>query len=518
MNTTAHFNEFLELIPDATIAVDGRGQIVFVNDEATSVFGYERKEMIGLNVDLLVPERFRDEHGAHRKDFFSKPRRRPVGAELNLFALRADGSEFPAEIALSVVGTEEQPLALAAIRDITDRVRFEKERNRFESQLELNQSQRLESIGQLAGGIAHDFNNLLGVIINYADFAIAELSDRPEVREDVEQIQEAATRAAALTRQLLVFSRREAVKLQPIQLNDALTGLEKLLRRVLGENIELITKFEPALWTVVADPGQIEQVTVNLAVNARDAMPESGRLEIETSNVELDEEYASSHPDSPAVGRYVRLTISDSGAGMDAETVARVFEPYFTTKPKPVGTGLGLATVYGIVKNLGGNIFVYSEPGRGTSIKIHLPASDQNIVTGDRDKHRLHAQGSGEHVLLVEDEDAVRQMVMRVLENNGYEVTHFARAADALRALEHSGDEFALLLTDVVMPDMQGTELARHAARVRPEMPTLFMSGYSELILDKVDAIHPETNLIEKPFTVNDLLSEVGKSIRKGVA
>lgn len=518
MNTAAHFHEFLELIPDATVAVDGRGQIVLVNDEATSVFGYNREDLIGLNVDQLVPERFRGGHPGHRASYFAAPTRRPMGANLNLYAQRADGSEFPAEISLSTAGTEEEPLAIAAIRDITDRVGVEKERNLLESQLQLSQSQRLESIGQLAGGIAHDFNNLLGVIINYAEFAVAELEDQPEIREDVEQIQAAAVRAAALTRQLLIFSRREVVKLQPIQLNEALEDLEKLLRRVLGEHVDLVTRFEPGLWTVIADAGQIEQVAVNLAVNARDAMPAGGRLEIETKNVELDEEYATSHPDSPEVGRYVRLTIADTGTGMDQETVARIFEPFFTTKPKPQGTGLGLATVYGIVKNLNGNIFVYSEPGQGTAVKIHIPASDQHVVPGGEEQRRLRVQGGGERVLVVEDEDAVRRMVVRVLGGNGYEVFDFARAADALRMLEHSDDQFALLLTDVVMPDIQGTELAERATKLRPDMPTLYMSGYSEMILDRVDAASPEINLIEKPFTVNDLLAQVGRSIRKGVS
>lgn len=511
------FSEFLELIPDATVAVGRDGEIVLANGAALDVFGYPRDQLEGLSVDALVPERFRAGHAGHRAHYVSDPQTRPMGAGLELYGLRADGSEFPAEISLSSATTAEGVLAIAAIRDITDRVGADAERARLEAELKLTQSQRLESIGQLAGGIAHDFNNLLAVIINYAEFA-SSAADSQEVLDDVAEIQAAAKRAAALTRQLLIFSRREGVKLEPMQLNESLENLEKLLRRVLGEHIQLTSKFAEDLWPVVADAGQIEQIALNLAVNARDAMPDGGVLEMETRNVELDAEYTEGHEGPPKAGRYVRLTVSDSGIGMDRMTLQRAFEPFFTTKPKPKGTGLGLATVYGIVQNHGGSAFIYSEPGKGTSVKIHLPASDldpESIRTSS-DAVIPVVGGQGETVIVVEDEKAVRAMVVRALKSNGYKVVDFSRGLDAVEFLKADPGEIALLLSDVIMPEMQGSELAREAGRLRPDLPVLFMSGYSELMLERVDPTQAGVNLIEKPFSVNDLLREVRRVLKAG--
>src|SRR5258708_7096319 len=301
-----------------------------------------------------------------------------MGEALNRSAVRKDGTEFPVDIALSSIETSEGLLVSAAIRDITARIAAERERQLITEELHaarLRQGQRVETVGQLAGGIAHDFNSLLAVILNYADF-LAERLPEGELREDVEQIQRAASRAADLTRQLLIFARREVVKPELLDLNAVVSGVEKLLRRTIGENVEFVAALAPDLPSVRADPGQLEQVFLNLAVNARDAMPRGGRLVLETTDVRLDDVYADAHR-GVARGRFVRLTVSDTGTGMSSETAARAFEPFFTTKPAGHGTGLGLATVYGIVTQAGGNPPIYSQPGHGTIVSINLPAAPQ---------------------------------------------------------------------------------------------------------------------------------------------
>jgi two-component system, cell cycle sensor histidine kinase and response regulator CckA len=383
----------LEFAPDAIVGIGGDGLIVLANAQTEALFGYAREELLGHKVEMLVPERFNEAHRAHRARYFSDPRTRPMGAGLELFALHRDGSEFPAEISLSSIETENGTLAIAAIRDIRERVveasereqlRAEAERQRLQNQL--HQSQRLESLGQLAGGIAHDFNNLLAVIINYAAFVANSLDDAGadaqgeerwrSMREDVEQIRLAGERAAHLTHQLLAFARREFVQPKVIDVNDVVGDIEQLLHHTLGEHVQLVSSLAPGLRSVLIDPGQLEQILVNLAVNARDAMPDGGTLRIDTANVEVDEAYMASRPElSP--GSHVRLRVSDTGTGMPSEVVQRAFDPFFTTKPAGQGTGLGLATVYGIIQQAGGRAQIYSEPGVGTTFTALLPASEQ---------------------------------------------------------------------------------------------------------------------------------------------
>jgi PAS domain S-box-containing protein len=359
------FEQFLEFAPDAIVGVGRSGHILLANAQTEALFGYARDELLGQAVEVLVPERWHDVHPRHRGGYFSDPRTRPMGAQLELFGRRRDGSEFPAEISLSSIETDDGLLAIAAIRDITERRALEaqlEQARRLESarekevlETQLNQLRRLESVGQLAGGIAHDFNNLLGVILNYAAFVAESIDDGSPVLEDVDEIRRAAERGAALTRQLLIFSRREVVRPQVLDISQVVGELDKLLRRALGEHISLTTQFAPDLWAVEVDLGQFEQVLVNLAVNARDAMPNGGRLILETANVELDATYREiEHEVVP--GRYVRLTVSDTGVGMDPEVAKRAFEPFFSTKPRGQGTGLGLTTVYGIVTEAGGNL------------------------------------------------------------------------------------------------------------------------------------------------------------------
>ncbi|MGH2960562.1 MAG: ATP-binding protein [Solirubrobacterales bacterium] len=512
----ARFDEFLELIPDATIGSREDGTIVVANHAAESVLGYPRDQLIGMSVYDFTPPRLRSGLRQDRDDFFDYPKRRTIGLKERLFVMRANGEEFPAEIVVSMVDSPQGPLRIASPRDISARLVLESERNELELRLELDQVRRMESLGQLAGGIAHDFNNLLGVIINYAEFAAAELEDLPHVRDDLEQIQSAAHRAAALTNQLLVFSREGDTDQRPLQLNASLEDLEKLLRRVLGEHIDIETNLDPELWNVVADPTQIEQIVINLAVNARDAMPDGGSMSIETKNVELDEEAVAELLGIESPGHFVRMTVSDTGSGMSPQTLERAFEPFFTTKPQPEGTGLGLATVYGAVRSHGGDIALRSELGAGTTVEIHFPASELTAApdrpTGD--PHR--ARGNSERVLVVEDEQSVRRMVVRALSTNGYDVVSFARGAEALDLLRDSEEEVDLMLTDMVMPDLQGGELADRAIALKPDLPVLFMSGYSDLALHRAASERESLDLLEKPFTINDLLGAVQRMIKKG--
>jgi PAS domain S-box-containing protein len=497
------FRGLLEFAPDAIVGVRQNGSITLANRQAEALFGYSRDELLHTPVELLVPDRFGAGHAAHRDGYFRDPRTRGMGAGVELYARRKDGSEFPAEISLSSLETDEGVVAVAAIRDISDRAETERERALLE---ELNQSRRLESVGQLAGGIAHDFNNLLGVIINFATFVADELPADSQAREDIEEIRQAARRGAALTRQLLIFSRREVVKREILDLASVASGLENFLHRALGERVRLSLVSEHGLWPIEADRGQIEQVLVNLAVNGRDAMPQGGRLVIEMSNVVLDEEFVSTHVGVPA-GEYVRLTVSDTGVGMTADVVERAFEPFYTTKPKGEGTGLGLATVYGIVTEAGGHVMLYSEPGVGTSVKIHLPTSRAEPRSEQRPPAAVPA-ARGETLLVVEDEDDVRRMSARILTRAGYVVLLAAEGTDALRLA--ASEDIDLVLTDVIMPGMTGPELVARIRQRQPRMKVVFMSGYSHDML-RHETLEREalSAFIEKPFSGDELQRKI---------
>lgn len=499
------FEQFLEFAPDAIVGVMPTGEIVLVNQQAETLFGYTRDELIGKLVESLVPERLREAHPSHRDDYFQEPRTRSMGAGVELYAMRKNGTEFPAEISLSSIDTEEGTLATVAVRDVSDRAENERERALLE---QLHQAQRLESVGQLAGGIAHDFNNILGVIMNYAEFVADQQEPGSQALRDVEEIRRAAERAAALTRQLLIFSRREIVQPEVLDLRLVVSGLENLLHKALGERVAMETLFDEDLMAIEADPGQIEQVLVNLAVNARDAMPDGGRLLIEASNAELDEEYTCMHPDTEP-GDYVRLKVSDTGVGMDQETIQRAFEPFFTTRGKAEGTGLGLATVYGIVTGAGGRIDIYSESGMGTTVKIHLPASPV-APSEDEAQPKERPAGHGEVVLVVEDEPDVRRMAERILAKGGYAVIGTNGGEQALDACRRADRPIHLLLTDVIMPGMLGTELVEQIKAVRPELGVIFMSGYShEVLAPEALARQEDSAFIEKPFSASELLRAV---------
>jgi PAS domain S-box-containing protein len=519
------FAGLLEAAPDAMVCVEGDGRIALVNAQAERLFGYRRDELVGQPVEILVPGAVRAIHPGHRTAYMADPRRRAMGEGMELAGRRRDGSTFPAEISLSAIDTDEGILVTAAVRDVTDRLEAEAEQQRLKTEAErdrlerqLQQSQRLESLGQLAGGVAHDFNNLLGVISSYAAF-VAEEAEKlapaegwEAIRADIEQVQLAAARAAGLTHQLLAFARREVVQPRVLDLNEIVTSVLKLLQRTLGEHVELVTQLGRGLDRVLADPGQIEQILVNLAVNARDAMPTGGKLAIETCNMNVDLSYAASRA-TLSPGRYVALKIIDTGTGMPPEVMDRAFEPFFTTKPKGEGSGLGLATIYGIVTQAGGNVRIYSEAGLGTTVTVLLPVTDQAMA--DTAEHAGEPEGgSGELLLVVEDEPALREVTRRILARNGYLVMVASTGEEAIKAASSCSGHIDGLITDVVMPGMQGKEVAERVTGLHPGIRVLFMSGYTQGLLSAQGILDQGINLIEKPFTEGSLLKKIRGILR----
>jgi len=526
----ATVEQVLDSAPDGVVIVDPSGRIRLMNRRADAMFGYDHDELLGQLVEVLVPAGKRAGHGAHRVAFDEAPRSRAMDSGIELVARRKDGSEFPVDISLSSLETDEGALVSAAVRDITERQRIEAERARFEKQLQvlqldeqrvglearLHQAQRLETVGELAGGIAHDFNNLLGGIMNYAGLAgtcleqaMADkgLADEPAfiaVVDDIAEITKVAQRAATLTRQLLIFSRRDVVKLEVIVLNAIVADVEPLLRRTIGENLELSVVLADDLPSVRADRGQIEQVLMNLVVNARDAMPDGGRLGITTEVTEVVDDELGMLPDGP----YVRLTVSDTGVGMGADVIERAFEPFFTTKPKGSGSGLGLATVYGIATQAGGDVTIESHLGSGSALHVRLPVT-AGVPAPDETEPKQALEGRGETILLVEDEDIIRIPVCRKLIRHGYEVLDAPDAATALHIARAHVGGIDLVLTDVVMARGSGKDLADEVVLLMPDVAVLFMSGYSYDVIVHEGALDPGALLIEKPFTAQKLLRSV---------
>jgi two-component system cell cycle sensor histidine kinase/response regulator CckA len=499
------YRQLFELESDAIVLVDNEtGKIMEVNAAAVALYGYSREEWFSMNhTDVSAePDKTRQAAMEYQTQI-------PVR-----WHKRRDGTVFPVEITGRHFDWKGRSVHIAAIRDITERVEAEEALRERDEQL--RQSQKMEAVGQLAGGIAHDFNNLLAAILGYSDLLLAgqDLAD-PQTRRDVEEIRHAAERAAALTRQILAFSRRQALRPTVASLNDVLAGMEPLLRRTLGEDVELVSFRDSGLGQVEADVHQFEQVIMNLAINARDAMVPGGRLTVETANVELDEEYCRTHPEATP-GGYVMLAVSDTGVGMNEGTRAHIFEPFFTTKAPGLGTGLGLATVYGIVRQSNGSISVYSEPGRGTTFKIYLPR-----VIAPVEQKSLATSGAAstrgdEAILVVEDEVSLRTLIARVLGNLGYRVLIAGTGAQALQVANEADCRLDLLLTDVVLPGgMQGTDLARDLLTSMPDLPVLYMSGYARDAIVHAGRLDQGVNFLEKPFT-QDALATMVRAVLSG--
>jgi len=421
-----------------------------------------------------------------------------VGEEVAVEALKRGATDYV---------VKQRPARLvSAVKRALQEAQDKAERKQLEQQL--RQAQKMEAIGQLTGGIAHDFNNMLTVIIGYSELMLRSLGADDPMRDEVNEIREAGERAAALTRQLLAFSRKQVLQPKVLDFNAVLTNMDRMLQRLIGEDIALVAVPAPGIWRVYADPSQIEQVMMNLAVNARDAMPQGGKLTIETANVELDDAYARDHA-SVRPGSYVMLAVSDTGCGMNRETQARIFEPFFTTKEPGKGTGLGLSTVYGIVKQSGGSIWVYSEPGRGTTFKIYLPRGEAVAEAVEPSREAARTVRGSETILLVEDDNAVRALVRSTLQAHGYTVQEAPHGKHAIQVCEQHAAPIHLLVTDVVMPEMGGREVAERLKPSRPNMKVLFMSGYTDKAIVHHGELDPGTAFLQKPFTPDALARKV---------
>jgi two-component system cell cycle sensor histidine kinase/response regulator CckA len=490
-------------VADCIFWADHDGRFTDVSQTTCAVLGYSREELLTMSVfDLTVdlspdawPDRWRElkEQGP----FTFEKRYRTKNGEI-----------LPVEISSCYLEYEGREHLLGILRDITERKQAEEALRQSEEQL--RQSQKMEAVGQLAGGIAHDFNNLLTAILGYSEMILAsKASSLDEVRPDVEEIKHAGERASVLTQQILAFSRLQILRPAALSLNEVLQGMESVLRRTLGEDIDMVTLEHPQLDLAEVDRHQFEQVLVNLTLNARDAMPCGGRLTFETSNVELDAEYCRTHPEI-APGSYVMLSISDTGVGMDPDTIDHAFEPFFTTKAFGAGTGLGLAVIHGIVTQSHGSISVHSEPGKGTTFKIYLPRAVQSD-TPEEVIIPSHVSARGhETVMVVEDEAALRGLVERVLGGAGYTTLAFGSADQALEALGQGDRSIDLLLTDVMLPGaLQGHDLARAVLASQPGLPVLYISGYTRDALVHAGRLDEGVNLLEKPFTGEALAAMV---------
>jgi PAS domain S-box-containing protein len=496
------YRQLVELSPDG-ILVHRDGVIQFANAAAVRILGaHTPRDLVHRPILDIVPPELHEATAARvtRIHAGQEPTRL---VEQNL--RRLDGTSMHVETVAMRFQSEGRPTVLSIIRDVTSRKRLEDQ---------LRQSQKMEAVGQLAGGVAHDFNNLLTVIITYAELLLADRNEDKELSHDLHEILGAAERAAGLTRQLLAFSRRQLLQPKIVDLSQLTRDLQKMLGRLLPENIELVTNLATPLGCVSADAGQIEQVILNLVVNARDAMPDGGRIVIETADVELDGDSPLLPPASNG-GAFVVLSVTDTGHGMDEETRLKIFDPFFTTKEPGKGTGLGLSTVYGIVKQSGGSINTYSEPGIGTAFRIYLPrVFEQPPVQAPRG-NPLEISGS-ETILLVEDDVRVRAAAERVLRGRGYTVITATDGADALEvASRHAGD-IDLVITDLVMPAMGGRELAQKLAAVRPNAKVLFMSGYTEDAASRSSLMDPGAVFLSKPFTPDTLSTKVRETLRGG--
>jgi PAS domain S-box-containing protein len=497
--------QLLNAVQQAVVATDPEGIVIFWNDFAEKLYGWTAEEAVGKSIQELTPAPFLREHGGEIGQ-------RGGSAESwtgEFLVQGKSGKAFPALLTTSPV-RDERGTVLGYVRvsiDLTERRNLEEQ---------FRQSQKMDAVGRLAGGIAHDFNNLLTVIRLNTEIIIEGFDPTDPRSEDVKQIRSAAERASSLTRQLLAFSRKQILQPRVLNMNSVVGSVEPMLRRLIGEDISIVSSCN-ARGYVVADPGQIEQILVNLVVNARDAMPQGGTISIETNNIELDEHYTSEH--APVVpGRYVMLAVGDTGVGMSRETREHAFDPFFTTKEAGKGTGLGLATVYGIVKQSGGYVWIYSEPGQGATVKLYFPevSAAAAFKTGEYKVAAKEAARGSETILLVEDEEAVRGLTSRILQKQGYRVIVAQHGREAMDIATREEGRIDLVLTDIVMPGMNGRGLVERLAGIRPRIKSLYMSGYTDDDIIRRGFIEPSKSFLQKPFTSDALLQTVRKVLDEG--
>jgi two-component system cell cycle sensor histidine kinase/response regulator CckA len=474
------------------------------NQPAADLYGYSTEEFRSMTLSDLQPEQ-------EVRQFLEQLHDSSKTPPATWRHRTKSGRAIDVEMAVHEIQYGGRSAQLAVLIDVTGRGEMEEQ---------LRQAQKMEAVGMLAGGVAHDFNNLLTIINGYTQLILNNLKPGDKNRHSAEQVMKAGERAAALTNQLLAFSRRQVLQLKVLDLNQAVASLGTMLQRLIGEDIDLRLELRPDLGRVSADPGQLEQVLMNLVINARDAMPQGGTLTIETANVHLDDSYAGRHL-AVKPGSYILLAVSDTGLGMDEATKQRLFEPFFTTKPPGKGTGLGLSTVFGIVKQSGGSVEVYSEPGSGSSVKVYFPRVDQPVPVEEEARKRQAPRGT-ETILLVEDDEMVRNLVRETLEREGYKVMGAADPLEAQRIAEGYRGKMQLLITDVVMPRLNGKELAKALVERRPELKVLYMSGYTDSAIVNSGILQKEVAFLQKPFTpaaltakVRDVL-ESGKILRAG--
>jgi len=486
-----------EHTPLAVVEWDLEFRVVAWNPSAERIFGYSREEALGQHASFIVPQQFRQ----HVEQVWHDLASRKGGIRSANDNVTKDGRTISCEwYNTPLVDESGRVLGVASLaQDVTERVALEER---------LRQSQKMEAVGRLAGGVAHDFNNLLTVILGYSQILAEGAPAGSRLADSTTQIKSAADRASGITRQLLAFSRKQVLSPRVINLNDSILNLDSLLRRLIGEDIEVLTVPANDLGSVKADPGQIEQIIMNLALNSRDAMPQGGKLTLETANVELDEAYARDHQPAEA-GRYVMLAVSDTGHGMTPETQTRIFEPFFTTKEVGKGTGLGLSMVYGIVKQSGGYIWVYSEPDRGTTFKIYLPRVDQPVEAKDAESRPRSMQRGSETILLVEDDPQLRQLSSSVLAHCGYKVLTAGGPEEGLAICKENHRDIRLLVTDVVMPKMNGRQLAEQILLVSPNIKVLYISGYTSNAIVHYGVLDAGLWFLPKPFTLSALIAKV---------
>ncbi|OGP59910.1 MAG: hypothetical protein A2V65_07075, partial [Deltaproteobacteria bacterium RBG_13_49_15] len=495
------FRDIFNSITDVFYRTDTEGRIQIVSPSVKEIFGYAPEEIIGEKLAKFYINQ------EQRKDFLEFLNEKGEAKGYEALMRRKDGTaiwisthaHFFKDDAGNILGVQ------GISRDITESKKKAEDLRKLEAQLQ--QAQKMESVGRLAGGVAHDFNNMLGVIIGHAELAMEQVVPVQPLYADLTEIRKAAQRSADLTRQLLAFARRQTAAPRILDLNDTISGMLNMLGRLIGEDIDLAWMPQASLWPVKIDPAQIDQILANLCVNARDAIGGVGKVTIETQNVTLDETYCSDQTEA-VPGDYVMLSVSDDGCGMDKETLMNLFEPFFTTKDVGEGTGLGLATVYGIVKQNNGFISIYSEPGQGAMFKIYLPRT-HNIKEEEKQSGVKTIDRGTETVLLVEDEESILRLGKTVLERFGYTVLDARAPREAMATAEHYEGSIHLLVTDVVMPEMNGKELKERIEKIKPNIKALFMSGYTANVIMHRGILESDVHFLQKPFTVNSLAGKV---------